>query len=150
VVDHTNVTSSFYNVAARIRWYGLPRDTNGDRIIPGFADSPGFPRASYKSGQAYSGATNSNELVDVVPLDDVLHTSSNGYFPAAFERELPLQPPNGDYTASLSAPAAKAAFRYTCVWVNSAPTMIRIVLKLEDPAGRLPEGQWYEYVLSAP
>ena len=58
--------------------------------------------------------------------------------------------PNGDYTASLSAPAAKAAFRYTCVWVNSAPTMIRIVLKLEDPAGRLPEGQWYEYVVGAP
>jgi hypothetical protein len=45
---------------------------------------------------------------------------------------------------------AKAAFRYTCIWVNSAPTMLRISLKLEDPAGRLPEGQWFEYVVGAP
>ena len=26
----------------------------------------------------------------------------------------------------------------------------RIVLKLEDPAGRLSEGQWFEYVVGAP
>jgi len=152
VVDHSGVTANNYNVSSKIRWYGLPRDTNGDRIIPGFAASPGFPRALYKTGQPYSGATNANELVDVVPLSDVIATFDPTWGAASFERELPLPAPGGDYgLGMINANAnAKAAFRYTCVWVNSAPTMIRLVVKLEDPAGRLPEGQWFEYVVGAP
>jgi hypothetical protein len=153
VVDHTGVTNTNYLVAAKIRWYGLPRDTNGDRIIQGYANNPNFPRALYQSGQAYNGPTKSNELIDVVPLDDVLRTSTSVYQPAAFERELPLPSTSGDYAMDLAPGAAgptKAAFRYTCVWANNAPTMIRIVLKIEDPAGRLSEGQWYEYVVGAP
>ena len=139
-------------VSAKVRWYGLPRDTNGDRVIPG---------AGWKGN-----AVVSNDLVDVVPLRDVLGTARDSQAPfgllygnppapdfsSPFERELPTPPSGGDYVAGmLNAPAnVKAAFRYTCVWVNSAPTMIRIVMKLEDPAGRLPEGQSFEYVVGAP
>ena len=100
-------------------------------------------------GQPYQGAIRSNELVDVAPLDDLLHTSGGGYIPSAFERELPNIAPGGDYGAITTTPD-KNAFRYTCVFANSAPAMLRIVIKLEDPAGRLPEGQWYEYVVTAP
>jgi type II secretory pathway pseudopilin PulG len=153
VVDHAN----YPNLAAKVRWYGLPRDTNGDRMIFGYAQAPSFPRALHatdlKGGSAnYNGATKSNELVDVVPLWDVIQTLNPNLSPGTFEREFPFAPPGGDYVAGmLNAPAnVKAAFRYTCVWANSAPKMIRIVLKLEDPAGRLPEGQWYEYVVGAP
>jgi type II secretory pathway pseudopilin PulG len=158
VVDHSSVTSSNYNVAARVRWYGLPRDTNGDRKIMGFSRTPGYTRALRDDkGTPYSGPTNGNELIDVVPLDDVLHTLLGGYNLAAFERELPLSTDVGAYStrgdyASMKHPDAntESHFRYTCIWVNSAPTMIRFVVKLEDPAGRLPDGQWYEYVVGTP
>jgi prepilin-type N-terminal cleavage/methylation domain-containing protein len=125
VVDQSNAPA----ISSRIRWYGLPRDINGDRIIRGFATG-----------------VRSNELVDVVPLDDVLRTATGGYIPSAFERELPK--PATDY-ANIP-PGDYANFHYTCVFSNSAPSMIRIVLKLEDPSGRLSDGQWFEYVVTAP
>lgn len=162
VVDHSKVTNTDYNVAARTRWYGLPRDTNDDGIISGFANNPSYQRARYDTSVQYTNFSSGNELVDVVPLRDVVATirdPSNGngqlypnFFGAAFERELPFYAPGGEYMSGLAnAPAnVKNAFRYTCVWVNSSPKMIRIALKLEDPAGRLPEGQWYEYVVGAP
>jgi hypothetical protein len=156
IVDHSKVTNTDYNVASRVRWYGLPRDTNGDGIITGFSPNPGYTRAKYDKTRTYGSVpglpaySNNNELVDVVPVDDVLRTTIGIYRQAAFEREIPFPAPNGDYAANLTGAPAKAAFRYTCVWVNSAPTMLRISLKLEDPAGRLPEGQWFEYVVGAP
>ena len=165
VVDHSSVTNSDYNVAAKIRWYGLPRDTarapsegNGPPVIRGFSPNPSWPRDRWTTANAYGGATRANELIDVVPLNDVIQAynatvpPNQGYAPAAFERELPAPAPSGDYAADMvnANPAVKAGFRYTCIWANSAPVMIRIVLKLEDPAGRLSEGQWFEYVVGAP
>ena len=37
--------------------------------------------------------------------------------------------------------------RYTCVWVNSAPAMVRMLMKVDDPGGRIQEGTWYEFIL---
>jgi type II secretory pathway pseudopilin PulG len=148
VVDHTNSTPTVVNLAARTRWYGLPRDTNGDRFIPGFSTSPGVAAPAFRPADYNSGSRHPNEMVDVVPLWDILKTISSTADPAPHEREVPIPAPGGDYGAIPIADGP--AFRYTCVWSNSSPSMIRIVLKLEDPAGRLPDGQWFEYVLGAP
>jgi hypothetical protein len=47
--------------------------------------------------------------------------------------------------------------RYTCVWgpdVNTTydplPAMLRITLVMDEPAGRLAEGQTYEFVIDLP
>jgi hypothetical protein len=39
-------------------------------------------------------------------------------------------------------------FRYTCAFRNEAPAMIRITMKLDDPTGRLRDGQWFQFVLT--
>jgi prepilin-type N-terminal cleavage/methylation domain-containing protein len=108
----------------RIRWYGLPRDVNGDGII---------------------------DFNDVIPLADVLGPSGyniqvNGTITrASLEKVLP-KPSVADYSRLLNTDAAN--FRYICAWHNGAPPMIRILIKIDDPTGKLQDGQWYEYVLS--
>jgi hypothetical protein len=108
----------------RIRWYGLPRDVNGDGKI---------------------------DFNDVVPLADVLGPSGynirvNGNATqASWEKVLP-KPAVADYATLANSDAAN--FRYICAWHNGAPPMIRILIKIDDPTGKLQDGQWYEYVLS--
>jgi hypothetical protein len=108
----------------RIRWYGLPRDVNEDGIIDSF---------------------------DVVPLADVLvangiQVNSKAVERASWEKDLPPAAPSKDYA---NLPNTQApGFRYTCAWRNDAPPMIRILIKIGDPTGKLQDGQWYEYVLS--
>jgi prepilin-type N-terminal cleavage/methylation domain-containing protein len=107
----------------RIRWYGLPRDIDGDGLI----------------GRD-----------DVVPLAEVLRSFQiqvNGArTQASWEKILPPDPPAKGYQDLDSNLATK--FLYTCAWHNSAPPMIRILIKIGDPTGKLQDGQWYEYVLS--
>lgn len=105
----------------RIRWYGLPRDVTADGIIG---------------------------INDVVPLRDVLEAAGfNGI--GVHEKVLPPQRlsqcPGNDY---MRYNGAIRDFAYVCAWHNDAPMMIRITLKIDDPAQRLQDGQWYEYVLS--
>jgi hypothetical protein len=80
---------------------------------------------------------------------DVLRTAgfNNG---AVFERELPT--PSGNYYAQGTSGIGSGTaffrnFRYTCIWQDGGPTMLRILVKMEDPGGHLPDGQWFEYVL---
>ncbi len=51
-------------------------------------------------------------------------------------------------------PAVSARFRSTAsgglgtyVWLSSAPKMVRVLVKMEDPTGRVPDGVWFEYIL---
>jgi hypothetical protein len=39
------------------------------------------------------------------------------------------------------------ATRYTCLWTNGSPRLVRMLMKVEDPAQRIQGGQWYEYIL---
>ena len=41
-----------------------------------------------------------------------------------------------------------SAFRYVSAWRNDAPLMIRVLVKIDDPTGKLQDGQWYEYIFS--
>jgi hypothetical protein len=42
--------------------------------------------------------------------------------------------------------------QYICAWgpTDVKPKLIRITLTLDDPTGRLPEGQTYQYVYAVP
>ena len=130
--------------AVNVRWYGLPRDTDGDGKI----------EAGASRGQT-------NRLTDVVPLRDVRRTATvrkpGERDEAPFERlldergrqRLPL-PAGGDYAKSMGPDAT-----YVVAWgpdtVGSPrPTMLRIVFALDDPAGRLSAAQTYEYVVKLP
>jgi prepilin-type N-terminal cleavage/methylation domain-containing protein len=119
--DPTNSTPSKW--VHRVRWYGLPRDVNEDGKI---------------------------DINDVVPLADVLAFNgikvNNKLAQASWEKDLPPSPAANDY-ANLQNTQAPG-FRYTCAWRNDAPPMIRILIKIDDPTGKLQDGQWYEYVLS--
>ncbi|MGH7213992.1 MAG: PilW family protein [Tepidisphaeraceae bacterium] len=129
----------------QIRWYGFPRDLNGDRSIP---------------GRVTSSTLNNNELPDVVPLRDIIRTAPGM---SDFLKDAPNTPPNwvelevptqaSEY-ASTSSPMAWNAY-YTTSWgpdTASAnrprPSMIRITITLGDSQNRIPEGQTVEYIFN--
>lgn len=129
------------NGIAKTRWYGFPRDTDGDNLILGWI-----------SGR------NNNQMLDVVPLRDVWRTApgmatSNG---APFERTQDPNtmyiylPPVADYVSGMGYQDT-----YLCAWgtnptMDRRPQMIRITLAIDDPNGRIGGAQTFEYVLKLP
>lgn len=120
-----------------IRWYGFPRDVTGP--------SPGHPDGAIT---AVAG--------DVVPLRDLLgFTAPIEHFSTAS----PTLP-----AANYMNPAQGA--EYIVAWQPAGsygldasnnpipepprPKMLRITMKIDDPNGRLPDGQTYEYVIALP
>jgi type II secretory pathway pseudopilin PulG len=132
-IDYVPVSGSGQSMVRKIRWYGFPRSTSN---TPGTAPNP-------VSISAANG--------DVVPLRDLWATATNGsQGPAApFERVLPSTTAQPDYApvGSLSNTA-----QYTCAWGpnDPKPKMIRITLTIDDPGGRLGDGQTYEYIYTLP
>lgn len=115
-----------------IRWYGFPRDTNGDGRIEG-------------------NRADNNAMPDVVPLRDVARV------PFPFERNLDHAdfgiPARTDYMRD----GVRRESRYLCAWGPDTearnvplPKMVRVTLKLDDPRGRMMAGQSYEYVVTLP
>ncbi|HVT88229.1 MAG TPA: hypothetical protein VHD56_05210 [Tepidisphaeraceae bacterium] len=123
----------------QIRWYGFPRDTNGNGTI------------SVNEG-------------DVCPLRDTIHLIPSGTpawsgvsvpFEKMASSTLAEQP---DYSASGVVAASRAVNGppylslpgdYTCAWGPDdpiRPSMIRIVIGLDDPNGHLSQTQFFEFV----
>ncbi|HEV2294383.1 MAG TPA: prepilin-type N-terminal cleavage/methylation domain-containing protein [Tepidisphaeraceae bacterium] len=132
-----------------IRWYGMPRDVSG--ALTGGPDGQ-IPVADN---------TATTPPVDVVPVGIVRGTA------LPFEREFPAlatgTAPPFDYAggSSPSNPTMLPTARYTCMWgpdvyqdllaANSPlPQMLRITFVLDEPNGRLAEGQTYEFVITLP
>lgn len=71
---------------------------------------------------------------DVVPVADVYNELSEKpqVYPFYFERELRQ---------------TRDEQRYTVVFCDDAPKLVRVAVKLIDPAGRIQDGTWSEYVL---
>ncbi len=130
----------------RIRWYGFPRDINGDGFIKG-----------------YTSGTKVDDLIDVVPVRDVAMTFSPTYDTTilpntlAFERHLGpgdtihAMPPVNNYADP--AAGVQVGNYYTAAWGpndTNRPKMIRIIATVDDPNGRLGVGQTYEYVIKLP
>ncbi|MDB5323881.1 MAG: hypothetical protein JWN40_5512 [Phycisphaerales bacterium] len=126
VMDKTASATDQRKWVRRTRWYGLPRDVNGDGVV---------------------------DINDVIPLADVLEAYGiqvgSGPALAPWEKDLPNPGMKGLGNNYVNFPGTSAqAFKYTCAWHNDAPPMIRILVKIDDPTGKLQDGQWYEYVFS--
>lgn len=130
----------------QIRWYGMPRDVNGDGAIPGLGNSARL------------------NSPDVIPLRDFAGT--------AFPFELVTPSAQSDYlNASVAANTNEPggsngnpnASSYRCVWsptefetpaatltdgreLYHVPQMIRVIVEISDPKGRLDEPVTQEYV----
>ncbi|MDB5357227.1 MAG: hypothetical protein JWN24_3680 [Phycisphaerales bacterium] len=108
-----------------IRWYGFPRDTNGDGVI---------------------------DARDVMPLRDVMQIG-NDVEVANFAAPAPPysgQTPNVmDYKGAFVWPIGVNT-AYTAAWGPNSklpfPKMIRITVAIDDPNGRLGDAQVFEYV----
>jgi len=125
----------------RIRWYGFPRDINGDGVINGWI-------ANRRNAA----------LPDVVPLRDVIRSaraadSNTGV--AAFERAVNTELLPVTNYAALTGLAGPASPRYTCAWgpdtaTSPRPRLIRITYTLDDAGGSLRDGQTFEYIFTLP
>jgi prepilin-type N-terminal cleavage/methylation domain-containing protein len=142
----------------RIRWYGMPRDVAG---APN-----GGPDGVIRSG---TGVTSANQLIDVVPLRDVLGSAfvynppvtapTNKFIERQWPEQNPatwmppdfpapgLPPPPLSYTSN----GVREDGQYVVAWGPDTadqprPKMIRIVITIDDPDGRIAEGQTFEYV----
>jgi prepilin-type N-terminal cleavage/methylation domain-containing protein len=136
------------NGQRRIRWYGLPRDLDGD-------------------GRILTRQSDPNLMVDVLPLRDLIYNKFPDATAAAMERKVPQFPGGNDYAAVTGGLAASEL--YAAIWGPSGsygylpstdpsnpnpvpikapplPRLIRIIVTLDDPNGRLNEGQTFEYV----
>jgi prepilin-type N-terminal cleavage/methylation domain-containing protein len=144
----------------RIRWYGMPRDVAGNATTGG-------PDGIILGG---AGATDPNDLVDVVPLRDVLgmgfvYTPPAGAPTNLFVERLwpeltpgtrlgvgsPIPPAPGFYANGSGGGASLHNGAYVVAWGPDTndqprPKMIRVVVTIDDPDGRIAEGQTFEYV----
>ena len=133
----------------RMRWYGMPRDVAGS------------PNTGGPDGIIRGNTTDPNLLVDVVPLRDVLAAGGYVYTPPPtapgnkfIERRWPQSAPFAPTPPTFySGATGGMTFDgwYIAAWGPDTsdqprPQMIRIVFTIDDPTGRIADGQTYEYV----
>ena len=131
------------NGVRQTRWYGMPRDVDGDgsisTIASAFVNSP-----------------------DVIPIRDF-----QGGVVAPCEKIFPITPAPNNYNTVVDEPTSSVngnATRYVCVWapadvtpqtvaiggvnkqLSTAPQLIRILTDIRDPDGKLKEALTQEYV----
>ena len=118
------------------RWYGFPRDTTGDGVV-----SIQGPPATLPASR------------DVLPLRDFM---PSGTLPA-HERftNLPVGAANYNESMNLDAEYA-AAWQPPGTYLPPGsvdpprPKMLRVTMTIDDPRGRLPGGNLYEYIIELP
>jgi hypothetical protein len=152
----------------QIRWYGAPRDSTGSGYIySSFALIDQMGRISKADGNDHynaQGMVMAAELNNVVPLADLWRcclnvNSSNPSRTVPYEVETgpTLVSPNTeaalqnvkDYAvggALAGGVGNQAQARYTAVWRNDVPAMVRILMKVDDPNNAVQDGPWFEYV----
>jgi type II secretory pathway pseudopilin PulG len=137
-------------IMTRTRWYGMPRDVAG--AVNGGPD-----------GRIPAGLAAPTALVDVVPLRDVLRAAGHDFTieEPVFERKYPwvwntgtlTYDPVADYITGVGMPADGSS--YLAAWGPdttdyATPQMLRIIVSIDDPRGRLNGPQTYEYVVKMP
>jgi prepilin-type N-terminal cleavage/methylation domain-containing protein len=130
----------------RVRWYGMPRN------VDTFDDTAAGPMIA-----GGLGVTDINFIRDVVPLRDVL-LAAGATIPANFFEHFENLEPMQNYGVATGVAADPKALRYYAAWGPSdlaagslaRPKMIRITMTVDDPNGRMSEGQTYEYIINLP
>lgn len=165
---HQNVTTGVVD-----NWFGdntpanpIPKTDGEIDYIPAMTVAPFLPRQIRWYGMPRSITTSNNlnaQSGDVVPLRDLISTLSGvttAWGGAPFEKHLPTASPSSNYLAGSSRleflennPTAGSPpildSNYVCAWGprdTVRPTLIRIVMVLDDPNGRLKNGLTFEYV----
>ena len=177
-IDYILTHDANGNVARKIRWYGFPRDTDGIAGTSPNQYNTGAPDNQIYIAKS-STAAEENLMADVVPLRDVWRTATTpGASPyatnAPFEKFTWTQDPTSNYSDAGAPPptplladpgksgtggnymdpssGVQANDSYICAWGpnDPKPKMIRIIITLDDPTGKLPDGQTFEYVFTLP
>jgi prepilin-type N-terminal cleavage/methylation domain-containing protein len=125
----------------QIKWYGMPRSTSGQPYVCCF------------NGDVVPVRDWLLQAVDLPvgsapPLADSVNTS------LPFEKVGPVYQPK-DYSGAYAGAGMsllEAQNGYICAFgpYDLRPKLIRITMVLEDPNGRLPDGQTYQYVFQVP
>jgi|GEM_PF-1105821 len=141
----------------QIRWYGMPRDVTGSGHV--YTANFALPRNPPGHAQA-------NLLNNVVPLSDIwLMSSQNSTRSLPYEvetgatlkpaapsvdsmtiKDYAYVPPDTTGNPASGTTGMSAYSRYTAVWRNDVPAMVRILIKVDDPNSVLADGPWFEYV----
>lgn len=149
----------------KTRWYGLPRNTDdANEKVTGRAVIMGVGRQGVG-------------MNDVVPLRDVMASARIPIPPDFFERDMNNRVKNvpnyADVKAVGGAPGGRGTFpgagyespiagkpttEYCAAWSPDQlspgslmrPKMLRVTVVVDDPAGRMGEGQTYEYIFKLP
>jgi len=119
----------------RIRWYGLPRDVTGDGKIKWGVDVVPVRDLRRRAGLSAADAVASFEMETRLPT----YRDTNG----AGDYGTIDNDPNGPAGNSV---LESQKFVYTCAWRNGSPMMVRVLMKSDDPAGRVQDGPWLECV----
>jgi prepilin-type N-terminal cleavage/methylation domain-containing protein len=155
-----------------IRWYGMPRDATGSGTVT--ANPPGrftvdriavtaaelnnvVPLADVWTSGGNNNANNGGTTPLPVPYE--VETGPTLFPNSAFQASSAEVAGVSDYagtggsiaTAGLgysggAANTSPAQARYTAVWRNDVPAMVRILIKVDDPNNTLADGPWFEYV----
>lgn len=126
----------------RIRWYGYPRDVASPLTGADATKFKGTPDGLIQASQ------------DVVPVSDVFGQR------LPFEQQHPTQSSFslGSYPTTAIpnylATTPPATSRYVCAWgprelykgYKLRPQLVRITIVLDEPGGKLSDGQTYEYI----
>ena len=128
-------------------YYGQDGQIDYVLIPPSPMPVPPVPRSQWRKQIVWYGMPRSTSTSpningykgDVVPLSFYLNAA------ASFEKILPFNPAQG-------AASMKEGAQYICAWgpTDVKPKLIRITLTVDDPTGRLPEGQTFQYVFNVP
>jgi prepilin-type N-terminal cleavage/methylation domain-containing protein len=129
----------------QIAWYGLPRSTSNNQTISA-ANGDVVPLRDYFQ-LMYSATTGMLLPVPYTTIPNL--TPTNGY--PTFEQLGPAyQLPAVGYGTAMKQSEAQTG--YVCAFgpKDAHPKLIRITLTLDDPTGRLPDGQSYQFVFALP
>ena len=128
----------------QIRWYGFPRNTGGNAVMDPLKYGDVVPLAWHLK----HAMANGNLVVDPYSSSGIPGTGP-GCGEMSFEKSLPPDVPSGNYATGLTA---GTNYQYIAAFGpnDPKPKLIRITVTLDDPTGRLPDGQTFQYVYPVP